>query len=81
MVWPTDCDTTFVPFSYYDNRTSLGIAAFDDSGTLLGVLEAQGTRYAYAATVDTVGETVTFFGQEAETATVTFAQLDAISGS
>ena len=57
------------PFSYFDNRFSLGVTTYTSAGTLLRTTELVGTRYVYAAAADAMSETVELRGQDDATVT------------
>jgi len=65
---------TFWPFSYIDNRESLGLVGYK-SGQVVSQQELPGARYVWKATVDTAAQTVTFSGQANHTASVPWAKL------
>jgi len=52
----------FRPFSYNENRYSIGLVGYQ-GGQILKQFELKGTRYVYAITVDTAAKTVTILGQ------------------
>lgn len=52
----------FWPFSYIDNRYSIGLVGYQ-GGQIVKQFELKGTRYVYAITVDTAAKTVTILGQ------------------
>lgn len=63
------------PLSYDDNRSSVGIAVFDEGGDFVEVIEAVGARYIWDVTVDEDEETVTFSGQDNRTVEVGWGLL------
>ncbi|MBL4705220.1 MAG: LamG domain-containing protein [Flavobacteriales bacterium] len=69
---------TFWPFSYINNRTSLGIVAYDASGKVAAQWELPGVRYIYSITVNSANKTITFTGQSNQTGTLTWDKLDII---
>jgi hypothetical protein len=54
---------TFWPYSYVDNRYSIGLVAYDFNGYLISQVELPGARYVYKITVDPSGMSVTIWGQ------------------
>lgn len=69
-------DYTYWAFSYNDNRDSLGIVAYDSSGTVVKQWERTGTRYLWQITVDASAQTITFWGQGNSQATVEWGFLE-----
>jgi hypothetical protein len=61
--------------NYTDNRSSMAIHAYNQNGTLTGVVERTGARYVNAIEVDHEAETVTFQGQVSRTITMTWQEL------
>lgn len=68
-------ELTFWPYSYDDNRMSVGAVAYDSAGNLCRSVEVPGSRYIWKITVDPDAETVTFWGQGNTDASVTWAAL------
>ena len=70
---------TYWAFSYTDNRTSLLIAPYDETGAIATQApwpeEETGARYLWQASVDTTAQTVTFSGQAPGSVTMTWDQL------
>lgn len=66
---------SYWPFSYIDNRYSMGIACYDQAGNLVGQVEKTGARYVWNITVDETSKKVTFYGQSNLTVTMTWADL------
>nr|WP_275900843.1 Ig-like domain repeat protein [Paenibacillus periandrae] len=69
-------DYTYWAFSYTDNRDSLGIVAYDSSGTIMKQRELTGTRYLWQITMDASAQTLTFWGQDTGKATVGWSFLE-----
>ncbi|MCU6793178.1 Ig-like domain repeat protein [Paenibacillus sp. WQ 127069] len=69
-------DYTYWAFSYNDNRDSLGIVAYDSSGTVVKQWERTGTRYLWQITVDASAQSITFWGQGTSNATVEWGFLE-----
>jgi len=63
------------PFSYLDNRLSMGIVAYDRADQIVAQWEKPGARYVYAITIDPRSQTVTFYGQTNDAVTMTWAEL------
>lgn len=61
--------------AYEDNRSSMAILAYDQTGALLNSVEKTGARYVYAIDVDSTAQSVTFHGQADATITMTWAEL------
>jgi hypothetical protein len=68
---------TFWPYSYVDNRVSMGIVSYDSAGKLVKQMEKAGARYVWKITVDTAARTVTFWGQANQTIVVPWVELAA----
>lgn len=68
-------ELTFWPYSYVDNRMSVGAVAYDSAGNLRRSVEVPGSRYIWKITIDPDTETVTFWGQGNTDASVTWAAL------
>lgn len=58
----------FWPFSYIDNRISIGLVGYK-AGQVVKQLELKGTRYAWDATVDVNAKTVSVWGQGSSAST------------
>ncbi len=58
------------PFSYTDNRFSLGLTTYRDDGTFLRSLELMGPRYVWAMDINAPLQTNTYRGQHDDTAAV-----------
>ncbi|WP_225446588.1 S-layer homology domain-containing protein [Paenibacillus rhizovicinus] len=69
-------DLTYWAFSYTDNSLALGIVAFDSSGAIVKQWEKSGARYVYNITVDSSLQTVTFWGQNDRSVTMSWADLE-----
>jgi hypothetical protein len=57
------------PFTYTDNRFSLGLSTYEDDVTFLRTFELTGPRYVYDASLDPMTSSVTFRGQHDLTGT------------
>lgn len=68
---------TYWAFSYLDNRESLAIVAFDADGQLVGKIEKQGAHYLWQISVDSIDNTITFYGQHNHSITVGWEELQA----
>lgn len=69
-------DYTYWAFSYDNNIESLGIVAYDSSGTVVKQWALPGTRYLWQITIDSSAKTITFWGQETSNATVEWGFLE-----
>lgn len=60
-----DNGVAFWPFSYLDNRVSIGWVGYNTANEKVSVLELPGTRYTWNATIDRSKNTVVYSGQSA----------------
>ncbi|SFK83297.1 Ig-like domain (group 3) [Paenibacillus sp. 1_12] len=72
---------TYWAFSYMDNRDSMGIVAFDASGSIVKQWEKTGSRYLSKITIDSSARTITFWGQDDATIVVEWASLENANAS
>lgn len=68
----------YIGLSYRDNRFSMAIHAFDASGALLGAREYTGARYLADVLLDAAARTATLVGQEGQTITVSWDELQTL---
>jgi hypothetical protein len=64
---------TFWPYSYVDNRVSMGIVAYDSAGKVVHQEEGGGARYVWKITEDKTAKTITFWGQANQTIVAAWA--------
>ena len=64
----------FWPFSYADNRSSIGLVGYYKNSQV-GQQEITGVRYIWKVTVDAASKTVTFWGQAGATVQIPWSQL------
>ena len=69
---------TLWPFSYYDNRVSLGMVMYDPKWNVTEMVEKTGTRYIYKMTIDANAKNVTFIGQSDAKVVMTFDEICAL---
>ncbi len=65
----------YCPYSYTDNRYSMGIVAYSDDKKVAKIWEGKGARYVYKITVDEKAETITFWGQSNKTIVKKWSEL------
>lgn len=51
---------TYWPFSYIDNRFSIGLTKYDINNNFISTQEVVGDRYISSISIDNIGDTVTF---------------------
>lgn len=68
-------DRTYWAYSYMDNRMSLAVVAYNDTGAVVKQWELPGTRYIHSITVEPSAQTVTFWGQGNQKGVMTWKQL------
>jgi len=66
---------SFWPFSYIDNRMAINVVGYDSSNNVVSQLALSGPRYIWKVTVDDAAQTVTFWGQSNQTATIPWSKL------
>lgn len=67
---------TYWAHSYTDNRSSMGIVAYDAAGKVVRQWEKTGARYIWQITVDTSDKTVTLWGQDKKAIVMSWAELE-----
>jgi hypothetical protein len=66
---------TIWPFSFYDNRVSMALVAYDSAGKVVGQWVKDGARYIVDISVDVLTGTLTFRGQANDKVTLAWSEL------
>jgi hypothetical protein len=72
IVWG---DYTYWVYSFNDNRTSMAVVAYDQSGNAVKRWDFSGARYLVDITVDAGAKTVVLTGQASQTITISWDDL------
>jgi hypothetical protein len=68
-------DCIFWAYSYYDNRVSMNIVAYNCAGKIVKQWELPGARYIWQITVDRNKKRVVFYGQENKTVALNWSDM------
>lgn len=66
---------TYWVYSFVDNRQSVSVVAYDDTGKIIKEMEFPGTRFIWRIAFDMSRKTITFSGQGTSTAQAKFSDM------